>query len=114
MPEKNSLVHVDATLKLLDPDYDFDTIRPKRIPQRIQLFRQGELGRLILGALRDADTELSTQDIVSSVLRAGGHGEGARKAMGQRVRANLAYLERRGKVSKNESGPRARWSFCVR
>jgi hypothetical protein len=51
---KDSLVHVDAILKLLDPDYDSGTIRPRRIPQRIRLFRQGELARLILGALRDA------------------------------------------------------------
>ena len=108
---KNSLVHVDATLKLLDPDYYFDTIRPKRIPQRIQLFRQGELGRLILGALRDAECELGTQEIVASVLRAGGHGEGARKAMGQRVRANLAYLERREKVRKTGHGTAARWAL---
>jgi len=80
-------VDVDTTLKLLDPDYDSGTVRPKRIPQRIHLFRQGELGRLILDALRDADGELGTQEIVSAVLRAGGHGEGARKAMGQRARA---------------------------
>jgi hypothetical protein len=108
---KDSLVHVDATLKLLDPDYDSDTIRPKRIPQRIQLFRQGELGRLILGALRDGGGVLTTQEIVAAVLRAGGHGEGARKAMGQRVRANLAYLERRRKIGKSGGGPGARWSL---
>ena len=115
---KNSLVHVDATLKLLDPDYDSDTIRPKRIPQRIQLFRQGELGRLILGALREAEGELRTQEIVAVRPGAGGHGEGARKAMGQRVRANLAYLERREKVQQDGTrhsralGPRLR-PACV-
>src|SRR5262245_23844511 len=108
---KDSLVHVDATLKLLDPEYDSDTVRPKRIPQRIRLFRQGELARLILGTLRDAE-ELSTQQIVTAILRAGGHGEGARKALGQRVRANLAYQERRGKVSKSGHGPSARWALA--
>jgi hypothetical protein len=108
---KDSLVHVDATLKLLDPEYDSDTVRPRRIPQRIRLFRQGELSRLILGTLREADEELSTQQIVTAVVRAGGHGEGARKAMGQRVRANLAYQQRRGKVAKSGSGTGARWGL---
>jgi hypothetical protein len=66
---------------------------------------------LILGALRDAEDELSTREIVTAILRAGGHGEGARKAMGQRVRANLAYQERRGKVAKAAHGPSATWSL---
>ena len=110
---KDSLVHVDATLKLLDPSYDSETIRPKRIPQRIRLFRQGELGRLILGTLRKAQGEpQSTAQIVSAIVEAGGHGEDARKAMGQRARANLAYLLRRGKVVKTGSGKAVRWCLA--
>ena len=108
---KASLGHVDATLKLLDPGYDAGTVKPRRIPQRIRLFRQGELGRLILGALRDADGELSTAQIISALVKAGGHGEGARKAMGQRARANLAYLLRRGKVAKSGTGAGVRWTI---
>ena len=106
---KESLGHVDATLRLLDPAYDAGTVKPRRIPQRIRLFRQGELGRLILGALRDGGGELSTAQIVASVITAGGHGDGARAAMGQCVRANLSYLERRGKVGKTGNGSEARW-----
>ena len=107
------MVHVDASLKLLDPSIQIDSIPNKRRPpQRIRLFRQGELGRLILGALRDADEPIRTQAIISTVVAAGGHGESARAAMGQRVRANLAYLERRGKVLKNGNGKSARWSLA--
>lgn len=40
---KELLVHVDATLRLLDPAMDIDAIPNKRPPQRIKLFRQGEL-----------------------------------------------------------------------
>ena len=108
---KDSLVHVDATLKLLDPDYDAGTVRPKRLPQRIRLFRQGELGRLILGALRDAREPISTAAIVAHVIAAGGHGDSARAAMGPRVRTNLAYLIRRGKVSKSGNGRWTRWAL---
>lgn len=106
-----SLGHVDATLKLLDPGYDAGTVKPRRIPKRVRLFRQGELGRLILGVLRDADGELSTGEIVSAIIKAGGHGEGARKAMGQRARANLAYLLRREKVVKTGEGNSVRWAL---
>ena len=109
---KESLVHVDATLRLLDESIDIDAIPNKRPPKRIKLFGQGQLGRLILGALREAEGRpLATQEIVSAILRAGGHGESARRAVGGRVRGNLAYLERRGKVAKEGDGRNASWSL---
>ena len=85
---RDSLVHVDATLKLLDPDTDPEAIPTKRPVRRVKLFRQGELGRMILGALRNAVGEMPTAAIVDAVLEAGGHGEGARRAMAGRVRGN--------------------------
>ncbi len=106
---KDMLVHVDATLQLLDPSIEPGAIRNKRRPKRIKLFRQGELGRLILGALRQADGQLSTAAIVSAVIAAGGHGEDARKAMAPRVRGNLSYLLRRKMVSKMGEGRMVRW-----
>ena len=51
---KEALGHVDATLRLLDPSVDIDAIPNKRIVKRIKLFRQGELGRMIVGVLREA------------------------------------------------------------
>jgi hypothetical protein len=45
---------------------------------------------MILDALRDADEAISTRAIVDHVLAAGGHGESARRALGGRVRGNLA------------------------
>jgi hypothetical protein len=99
---KESLVHVDATLRLLDPSISLDSIPNKRLlPKRVMPFRQGELGRLILGALRQVEeTPLSTREIASAILAAGGHGESARPTVAPRVRGNLCYLERRGKVIK--------------
>jgi hypothetical protein len=106
---KESLVHVDATLLLLDPEANPEAIPVKRPVKRIKLFRQGELGRMILGALRDAQRELSTGEIVAAVLAAGGHGDSARATMAPRVRGNLAYLERRGMVTKSGGGKGALW-----
>jgi hypothetical protein len=58
-------------------------VRVSTKPGELQ-FRQGELGRMILGALRYAEDELSTAQIVTALLVAGGHGEGARRAMAPR------------------------------
>jgi len=109
---RESLVHVDATLRLLDDSIDIDAIPNKRLPRRVKLFGQGELGRMILSCFREAEGRpLATAEIVSAILAAGGHGEPARRAVGGRVRGNLAYLERRGKVCKAGSGRTARWNL---
>jgi hypothetical protein len=105
------LGHVDATLRLLDPSVDLDAIPNKRIVRRVKLFRQGELGRLILGALRDAGAPLSTLAITRHVLNAGGHSDKAKPTVMPRVRGNLAYLLRMGKVVKTGSGKGVRWAL---
>lgn len=108
---RESLVHVDATLRLLDPNANPDAIPNKRSPKRIKLFRQGELGRLILDVLRQASEPVSTYDVATAMLRAGGHGEEARRTVAPRVRGNLAYLHNRRKVTKHENAGVVRWSL---
>ena len=109
---REALGHVDATLRLLDPSVDPKEIPNKRYPKRVKLFRQGELGRMILGVLRDGDGEsLSTAAIVTGILRAGGHGEAARATVAPRVRGNLGYLHRRLKVDKSGAGSSVRWQL---
>ena len=82
---KEALGHVDATLRLLDPSVDIDSIPTKRPRKRVKLFRQGELGRMILKAMREADAPISTQEITSAILAAGGHGESAKPSLISRV-----------------------------
>jgi hypothetical protein len=110
---KESLVHVDATLLLVDPQSNPEAIPPKRPVKRIKLFRQGELGRMILDVLRNAQGELGTAEIVSGILAAGGHGEDARPALAPRVRGNLAYLGRRQLVVKRGDGKTTRWALVA-
>ena len=98
-------------LEAAGPRYNPEAIPTKRPVRRVKLFRQGELGRMILGALRNAVGEMPTAAIVDAVLEAGGHGEGARRAMAGRVRGNLAYLERRRVVVKSGQGRGARWAL---
>ena len=108
-----ALGHVDATLRLLDPDANPETLPLKRPRKRVKLFRQGELGRMILDALRRAERPQGTHAIVSALLEAGGHGESARPSMTPRVRGNLAYLERHGKVVKAGRGKAVIWQLSA-
>ena len=94
-------------------DTDPGAIRNKRLPKRVKLFRQGELGRLILSTIRKAERPVATAEIVTAILAAGGHGESARRTVAPRVRGNLAYLERRGKVLKTGTGKSARWRLTA-
>lgn len=105
----DQLAHVDATIKVFDPSYDGMSIRPKRVRQRVRLFKQGELGRLILDALRRAGKPVTAPEIVTAVLAAQGHGEDSRRALAPRIRGNLAYLQGRKIVTKEGNGTGATW-----
>ncbi len=108
---ESQLKHVDATLALFDPSINPDDI-PKRNRKRVKLFKQGELNRLILDALRTGDGPMRTQDIVSAIMIALGHEEAARTALAPRVRGNLQYLQRqKGDVAKIGGGRDARWGL---
>jgi hypothetical protein len=65
---------------------------------------------LILSVMRNANSPIGTHAIVAAIIKAGGHGPGARSAIMRRVRGNLAYLHRREKVLKTGSGKAVRWS----
>jgi len=106
-----ALSHVDACLRLMDPEANPASLPLKRPYKRVKLFRQGELGRMILDALRRAERPQSTHAIVSALLEAGGHGEAARSAMTPRVRGNLCYLEKAGKVSREGRGKGVSWAL---
>ena len=106
---QDALGHVDATIRLLDPSVDTGSIPNKRIVRRVRLFRQGELGRSIIDALRRADQPCTIHEIVTAILIAGGHEETARGTIRQRIGANLTYLRKTGKVVRVGSNHGARW-----
>jgi hypothetical protein len=107
------LSHLDATLRILDPDYRADTIAPKRL-RRVKLFGQGELNRLIIDSLRRANgVALSTPEIADAIIAAKGYGHEAKTALTRRVRANLSYLLRHRKtVQKRGERMTARWALA--
>lgn len=106
---KDMLAHVDATLRILDPSIQVDAIPNKRIVKNVNIFRQGELGQLLRNTMRVLDRPATTPEIVDYIIKTGGHGKEARAAIRQRVRSNLSYLARRGKVAKEGEQREARW-----
>lgn len=109
---RESLVHVDATLIILNPDAHPEQIPNKRPVRRVKLFKQGELGRLIVDTLRRADGKAMTlREVVSAIMEVGELGEDARRSLSPRVRGNLAYLRTQGKVERSDDGDAVRWSL---
>jgi hypothetical protein len=107
---RESLEHVDACLRLLDPTLSVETIPNKRLPRHINLFRQGELSRLVLGVLREAEGKpLRAPEIVAAIMRKNGIDGDARNVIRVRVRSNLAW---RGKVTKIGERMSAQWGLA--
>jgi hypothetical protein len=104
--------HVDGTLRLFS-DIDPGTIPEKKPYKRVNLFKDGELNRLVLGALRKAGKPLSTEEVTAAVVEELGHGPDAARGLTNRVRANLNYLARvRGTVAKIGDRRGAKWGLA--
>src|SRR5207302_8713169 len=65
---KTELAKLDGVIRLFDPAYQVGSIPAKRAKQRSNLFTHGELGQLILDALRKAAEPLSTAAVVTYSL----------------------------------------------
>jgi len=107
---EEQLRHVDATLVLLDPNIKASKLPIIRPQKRIKLFRQGELVGMIMDALRE-NGALTTKDIVSAVLKTGGHDEAARPSMTPRVRGSLCYLRSRDRIEQVRKGTNPLWKL---
>ncbi len=66
------LCHLDATIKLFDPDYDLKTIKGKRHYKKSHLFKHGECYRLVLEALRNVIEPTDTATMTAMVMKAKG------------------------------------------
>src|SRR6202789_3372797 len=62
--QRANLAHVDATMRLFDPD-----IRPKQPRARNAWFRQGECLRLIYDELREASQPVTTRQLAEQIMR---------------------------------------------
>ncbi len=79
------LGHLDATIRLFDPDYALGGIRPRTRRRGQRWFGSGECQRLVLEVLRDAAEPLSDQGVTAAVA--------VRKGLQERPEA-LAALQK--------------------
>jgi len=62
-------MHVDATMRLFDPDIRPKEIRANQQRARNAWFRQGECLRLIYDELRDATEPVTTRELAERIMR---------------------------------------------
>ena len=67
--QRANLVHLDAAMRLFDPDIRPQDIRPKRSRARNAWFRPGECLRLIYDELREATEPLTTRELAERIMR---------------------------------------------
>jgi hypothetical protein len=67
--QRANLSHLDAAMRLFDPDIRPKDIRPKQQRARNAWFRPGECLRLIYDELREATQPLSTRELAERIMR---------------------------------------------
>jgi hypothetical protein len=68
--QRATLVNLDATIRLVSPGANPDSIPPKRAYRRTRYFARNELSRLTQDALRTASGPLTSAEIAAAVMQA--------------------------------------------
>jgi hypothetical protein len=92
------LDHIDATIRIFNPAIDIQGIRSKPVPPRHAAFK-GEVTRVVLDALREADGPLTSREIARLLMDQRGLNPEDRELMVimvKRVCACLRVQRRRG------------------
>jgi hypothetical protein len=113
------LIHIDAVLRLLEPDIELEHIPARHRPaKRSPYFGRGEITRTCLEAFRDAEGEgwLSADEIaVAAMTKKGLDPQNDRRLRAdfmRRILQTLDSLERRyGRVTKSGHGRGTRWKI---
>jgi hypothetical protein len=70
--QRANLAHLDATMRLFDPDIRPKDIRPRQQRVRNVWFRPGECLRLIYDQLREATQPITTRELAEQIMRVKG------------------------------------------
>ena len=68
----DELAHLEATMRLFDPQWVRDRVAVRRRSRRRQFFRSGECQRLVVEALREAEAAIPEEVLVAALLQAKG------------------------------------------
>jgi hypothetical protein len=67
--ERTNLTHLDATMRLFDPNIRPKDIRPRQQRTHNAWFRHGECLRLIYDELREATQPVTTRELAERIMR---------------------------------------------
>src|ERR1700743_2025642 len=65
---EEAIVHIDATIRLFDPNFDVSTLTPKQFVTEDDIFRPGEAPIIALEILREAGREMTINEIAKLML----------------------------------------------
>jgi len=109
------LIHVDAVMRLFDPETNPEDIAGKRrLPPRTEIFARGEYTRIIYDSIRKRGT-ISANELSDIAMAAKGMPESDRALrhdLANRFHNMLHHLRRRGKLTKIGHGPGVRWKLA--
>jgi hypothetical protein len=102
-----ALDHVEASLRLFDPDVDMGQLGPRKVAQ-VLYDTKGDTGRIILDALRTATMPLTTATVCEAVMKARDldtNDKGLCRLMMKRTLANLKHWSRKRGLIRSMPGP---------
>ncbi len=110
---RGSLIHLDATMRLFDPDMLSQDTDPAQQHERVSWFRPGECRRLIYGVLRDALQPLATRELAERVMAARGTPAADNRTRALIQKTVLASLSRaKDTVERTETAGVVCWQIC--
>lgn len=101
------ITSLDKTIKLFEPSYRIESIKPKRFVKKNDFFRPGEANRSILDVLRESSEPLSTNKIAEKLADSKGFGNESLDALKATTLTTLHRQRKNGLVNmtgKNEAG----------
>jgi hypothetical protein len=100
------LDHVEASLKLFDPDVVISDLGPRKVPQVLSDIH-GDTGRVILDTLRTATAPMSTTKVCEVIMKARGldtDDKGLCRLMMKRTVANLKHWSKKRGLIRSMPG----------
>jgi hypothetical protein len=110
----DDLVHLEATIRVFQPDIELPAIMPLRIQHRHRHFEGGFLTRMVLDYIREHPGEAVTVD---ALLPAAKGDRQLNKREQQRLRITLYQtlrrVEKRGTIERVGNGQSVRWKLAA-
>lgn len=90
---------LDATIRLFEPDYPTESIKPKRHQKKNAFFKPGEACRVVLDILRESVGPITTNDIAREAMSRKGISGGHEKAVQASI-LTILHRQKKGGLVK--------------